>query len=51
MIADISQVNLHSKLFAELVKGYSPIHELKDGVVYVKTNNDDNWNAAVSKVK
>lgn len=51
MIADISQVNLHSRLFAELVKAYTPINELKDGVVYVKTNNDDNWNAAVSKVK
>lgn len=51
MIADISQVNLHSKLFAELVKAYSPINELKDGVVYVKTSNDDNWNAAVSKAK
>ena len=51
MIADISLVNLHSKYFAELVKAYSPINELKDGVVYVKTNNDDNWKAAVSKVK
>lgn len=51
MIADISQINLYSKGFAELVKGYYPIEELKDGVVYVKTNNDAHWNAAVSKIK
>ena len=51
MIADISQVKLHSEFFAELVKAYSPIKELKDGVVYVKTNNESNWNAAVCKVK
>ena len=51
MIADISQLKLHSEFFAELVKAYSPIKELKDGVVYVKTNNESNWNAAVCKVK
>lgn len=51
MIADINQVNLHSKHFAELVKGYYPIEGLKNGVVYVKTNNDAHWNIAVSKVK
>ncbi|MBQ0058010.1 MAG: hypothetical protein KBT20_10185 [Bacteroidales bacterium] len=51
MIADISQVYLYSKFFAELIKADSPINELKDGVVYVKANNDANWNAAVSKVK
>lgn len=51
MIADISKINLHSKNFAELVKAYSPIKELKDGVVYVKTNNEDSWNAAVNRVK
>ena len=51
MIADISQIKLHSEFFAELVKAFSPIKELKDGVVYVKTNNESNWNAAVCKVK
>lgn len=51
MITDISQVNFHSKHFAELVKGYYPIEELKDGVVYVKTNNDAHWNTAVNEVK
>ena len=51
MIADISQVKLHSEFFAELVKAYSPIKELKDGVVYVKTKNESNWNAEVCKVK
>ena len=51
MTADISQVNLHSKFFAELVKAYSPIREIKDGVVYIKTNNESEWNEAVSEAK
>lgn len=51
MIADISQVKLHSEFFAELVKAYSPIKELKDGVVYVKTNNESDWNVAVCKAR
>lgn len=51
MIADISKVKLHSESFAELVKAYSPIKELEDGVVYVKTNNESNWNAEVCRVK
>lgn len=51
MIADISQVELHSLFFAKLVKAYSPVEELRDGVVYVKTNNESSWNTAVSKAK
>lgn len=51
MTADISQIKLHSEFFAKLVKAHSPIGELKDGTVYVKTNNESNWNAAVCRVK
>lgn len=51
MTADISQVNLHSKFFAELVKAYSPVREMKDGVVYIKTNNESEWNEAVNEAK
>ena len=51
MIADISQVYLQSRFFAELVKTYCPIQKLKDGVIYVKTNNDSNWEATVCKGK
>lgn len=51
MTADISQIKLHSEFFAKLVKAHSPIGELKDGTVYVKTNNESNWNAAVCRAK
>ena len=51
MIADINKINLRSKFFAELVKTYYPITELKDGVVYIKTNNNSDWNKAVSEAK
>lgn len=51
MTADISQVYLHSKFFAKLVKAYSPVRELEDGVVYIKTNNKSEWHEAVSEAK
>lgn len=51
MISDISKINLQSKFFAKLVKADSPIEDLKYGVVYVKTNDDSEWNEAVAKVK
>ncbi len=51
MIADISQINLSSKFFAELLKAPSKIKELKEGIVYVKTDNNGDWKEAVNKVK
>ena len=48
---DITHIKLHSKPFAKLVKADFSINELKDGVVYVKTNNDSIWENALNKVK
>lgn len=51
MKADISEIYLHSKNFAALTQAYSPITELEDGVVYVKTYNESQWNEAVARIK
>lgn len=50
MLPNIDQVNLHSNFFAKLVEVECPIPDLSDGVVYVRTRNEENWINAVRDV-
>lgn len=50
MLTNIDQDNLRSKFFASLVEVECPIPDLSDGVVYVRTNNEEKWIKAVGDV-
>lgn len=50
MLTNIEQDNLRSKFFASLVEVECPIPDLSDGVVYVRTNNEEKWVKAVGDV-
>lgn len=50
-MADISQIELQSNFFAQLVKDNCFIEGLEYGIIYVKTNNDVDWITTMEKVK
>ena len=51
MIADLNQLKFDSSFFAKLICREQPLDGLRDGTLYVLTDNKSEWNESVIKIK